>query len=101
MNAVFTKRDGEPVVMSYENLRFFIEKSTSNILMKPADNYTACALNSGIGTIVGNITEWSKKWIKFEFYDTKIGYEAHCLFCYQTSCMSFIREIVDPKGTVF
>ena len=98
MNAVFTKRDGESVVMSYENLRFFCEKSSSDIFMKSADEYTASTLNSAVGEIVGKIMEWSNKMISFEFYDTKMGYEAKCLYCYQTSCMPFIRDVLEAGG---
>lgn len=96
MNVVFTKRDGEPVVLHYENLQFFCEKIGTSVYLKPADHYSGMELDCEPGVIRGCIRALSVKNIELEFRDDSTGYEAVCLYTYQTSCMPWLAAILYP-----
>lgn len=96
MNAVFTKRDGELMVLHYENLQFFCEKIGTNVYLKPADHYTGTHLDCEPGVIRGCIRSIGVKKIELQFCDDSTGYEAVCLYTYQTSCMPWLVAILYP-----
>lgn len=101
MNAVFTKRDNEDVQLHYENLIFFCRKINRSIYLIPADHYTGTMLDCEPGTVRGMISEFGVKKIRFEFRDDDGGYEAECLFTYQTSCMPWLADILYPGKSMF
>ena len=100
MNAVFTKRDNKEVQLHYENLIFFCRKDGGNIYLLSADEYTATQLDCEEGVIVGHIRSLGVKNIEFEFTDKSTGYEAMCLYCYQTSCMPWLTDILYPGRSI-
>jgi hypothetical protein len=96
MNCVFTKRDGEEVLFTYENLKFFCEKNVNGVFLKPADEYSATQLDCEPGVIRGSISSIGLKTMQFEFCDNSTGYEAECLYTYQTSCMPWLVGMLYP-----
>ena len=96
MNAVFTKRDGQEVVLHYENLQFFCQKKGTEIYLKPADHYTGTQLDCEPCVARGCIRSLGVKNIEMEFRDNSTGYEAICSYTYQTSCMPWLAAILYP-----
>jgi len=97
MNAVFTKRENQQVLLHYENLQFFCEKNGTAVYLKPADHYTGLQLDCEPGSVCGWIRWIGEKKIVFEFRDEAMGYEAACLYTYQTSCLPWLMDMLFPK----
>jgi len=96
MNIVFTKRDGQPVLLHYENLQFFCEKERATVSLKIADHYTGSELGFEPGTVCGYVRMISSEKIQLQFRDSEKIYEASGLFTYQTSCLPWLMALIHP-----
>ena len=105
MNVVFTKRDNESVILHYENLQFECYKKydwnghgdwswNRDIHLFAHDQQTAEHLNCRVGDKTGHISGLSYQQIEFFFSSGDSAHRQNCLFCYQTSCMPWLADIL-------
>jgi hypothetical protein len=98
MNAVFTMKDTDRIVkLFYENLVFNCVKHTQGIFLFASDEYTAKYLDCEVHQVCGEIRSVKPTEIEFDFYDKAEGYEAKCLYTYQTSVMPWLNAIMFPE----